>query len=122
MGKGTEQASKLVKYSSEKIRSRLTPEEEAAKIDPRYEQALVYTRRATGSVVTVSRFLVDRLGKATVALGSYAAPRIKEHGEKYLPKSMTSEKGKSKMEGVTEVAASGIKGRKIAKVHACMTG
>ena len=107
LGKGTEGASKLVKYSSNKLRTSLTPEQEEKEINPQAEQVIVYTRQATGSAVAVSRFLVQRLGEATMALANYAAPQIKHHGAKFLPK---SGEGKSKMDGITEVAASGIKG------------
>ena len=46
-----------------------------------------------------------------MALASEAAPHIRKHGEKILPKSLKTQDSKSKMDGVVEVAASGIKGR-----------
>ena len=48
-----------------------------------------------------------------MALAREAAPHIRKQGEKILPKSMKeqSSDGKSKMDGVIEVAASGLKGR-----------
>ena len=47
-----------------------------------------------------------------MALAREAAPHIRKQGEKILPKSMKdpSSDGKSKMDGVIEVAASGLKG------------
>ena len=47
-----------------------------------------------------------------MALAREAAPHIRKQGEKILPKSMkdSSSDGKSTMDGVIEVAASGLKG------------
>ena len=56
-------------------------------------------------------FLVDGLGKATMALGRQVAPHIRKTGEKILPKSMTDRSGgRSKVDDVVEVAAGGLKG------------
>ena len=50
-----------------------------------------------------------------MALAREAAPHIRKQGEKILPKSMKepSADGKSTMDGVIEVAASGLKGNGI---------
>ena len=46
-----------------------------------------------------------------MALAREAAPHIRRQGEKMLPQSLkSSSEGKSKMDGVIEVAASGLKG------------
>lgn len=47
-----------------------------------------------------------------MALGRQVAPHIRKKGEKLMPKSMKTEKGKSRMDGVLEVAASGLHGKK----------
>lgn len=56
---------------------------------------------------------VSKLGQATMALAKEAAPHIRKQGEKYLPKSLkpSDGDGKSKFDGVLEVAASGLHGR-----------
>ena len=56
---------------------------------------------------------VSKLGQATMALAREAAPHIRKQGEKYLPKSLkeSSGEGKSKVDSVIEVAASGLKGK-----------
>ena len=53
-----------------------------------------------------------RLGDATAALGRYIAPQVTKRGEKLLNKSglVKDDSAKSKMDGVIEVATSGIQG------------
>ena len=53
---------------------------------------------------------VTKLGEATMALGRQVAPHIRKKGEELLPKSMKTQKSKSTMDGIMEVAASGLHG------------
>ena len=46
-----------------------------------------------------------------MALGRQVAPHIRKKGEELMPKSMKSEKSKSTLDGVIEVAASGLQGK-----------
>ncbi|KAL8576339.1 hypothetical protein ACOMHN_048906 [Nucella lapillus] len=110
VGKGAEKAGELITYGSSKLREKLAPEERARPVDPRLQKGMVYARKATHVGVTVSAFIVTKLGEATMALGRQIAPHVRKQGEKLMPKSMTTEKNKSTMDGVIEVAASGIQG------------
>lgn len=110
--KGAEKASSLMKMGSEKLRARLAPEESPKQIDPKVQKGIEYVRVGSHVAVKVSSFIVTKLGQATMALAREAAPHIRKQGEKYLPKSLKeqSSDGKSTMDGVIEVAASGLKG------------
>ncbi|CAC5381555.1 SPG20 [Mytilus coruscus] len=110
--KGAEKAGHYIKVGSEKIKEKLKPEEKAKDIDPRVIQGVQYVRRGTHTAVKVSSYVVKKLGEATMAVGREIAPHIKKHGEKLLPESVKgkSSDGKSKVDGVIDVAGAGLKG------------
>ena len=57
--------------------------------------------------------LVKKLGEATMYLAREAAPHIRREGSKLLPKSIkqsNKSEGKSTVDSVIEVAASGLQG------------
>ncbi|XP_070198501.1 spartin-like isoform X2 [Littorina saxatilis] len=110
VGKGAEKAGELISHGSNKLREKLKPETEAKPVDPRVQKGMVYARNATHVAVSVSGYVVNKLGAATMALGRKVGPPLLKKGQQYLPKSMKTEKGKSKMDGVIEVAASGLQG------------
>ncbi|XP_076468252.1 spartin-like [Babylonia areolata] len=110
VGKGAEKAGELISYGSSKLQAKLRPEQQPKPVDPRVQTGMMYARKATHVGVTVSAFIVTKLGEATMALGRQIAPHIRKKGEKLLPKSVTTEKNKSTMDGVMEVAASGLHG------------
>jgi spartin len=109
--KGAEKTSVLLKKGSGKLREHIQPDEEAKKVDPRYQKAAEYTRTAATGAVKVSSFVVSTLGKATMALGKQLAPHVRKQGEKLLPDSMKpASDGRSKLDGVFEVAVGGLRG------------
>ncbi|KAK3099321.1 hypothetical protein FSP39_002607 [Pinctada imbricata] len=114
VGKGSEKASSLFRAGSEKIKARLTPEDKPANVDPKVQKSIEYARKGTHVAVTVSSFLVTKLGEATKAIAKEVAPHLRKQGEKLLPKSVKqqsmSDNTQSKLDGVIEVAASGVKG------------
>ncbi|XP_060070248.1 spartin-like [Ylistrum balloti] len=112
VGKGAEKTSNLIRYGSEKVRERLKPEEKEKEIDPRIQKGARYARSGANVAIKVSSFIVTKLGEATVAVAKEVAPHIRKQGQKVLPKSVTekSPDGKSKVDDVIEVAATGFKG------------
>ncbi|KAL3878358.1 hypothetical protein ACJMK2_030719 [Sinanodonta woodiana] len=112
LGKGAEKAGELIRRGSQKLKSRLHPEERETPIDPRVQKGVMYVRKGAHVAVKVSSFIVSKLGEATMALAREVAPHIRKHGEKLLPLSVRqpSADGKSKIEGVIEVTVSGLKG------------
>ncbi|ESO88510.1 hypothetical protein LOTGIDRAFT_83379, partial [Lottia gigantea] len=111
LGKGAEKANELVKSGSKVIQKHINPAERPSHIDPKVQKSLTYARKGTHVAVSVSSYVVSKLGAATVMLGKQLAPHVKKHGEKLLPKSLTKDTGsKSKVSGVLEVTVSGIKG------------
>lgn len=59
-------------------------------------------------------FQVKKLGEATMYLAKEAAPHIRREGSRLLPKSLKQSKegeGKSTVDSVIEVAASGLHGK-----------
>ncbi|XP_050416907.2 spartin isoform X1 [Patella vulgata] len=112
LGKGAEKTGDLIKFGSQRLQQRINPVSNPKPIPPRVQTGVTYARKASHAAVTVSSFLVTKLGDATVKLGRHLAPHVKKQGARFLPKSLSQEgsDGKSKMSGVIEVAASGIKG------------
>ncbi|XP_067663056.1 spartin-like [Haliotis asinina] len=111
VGKGAEKAGQLIKYGSGKLQQQLRPEDRPRTVDPKVQKGAMYARQATHVAVKVSSFVVGKLSDATVALGKQVAPHIRKQGEKILPQVFKPSKdGQSKMDGVLEVAASGLKG------------
>ncbi|XP_033742321.1 spartin-like [Pecten maximus] len=112
VGKGAEKTSNLIRFGSEKVREKLKPEEKARDIDPRIQTGARYARSGANVAIKVSSFIVTKLGEATVAVAREVAPHIRKQGQKVLPKSVTqkSADGKSKVDDVIEVAATGVKG------------
>ncbi|XP_005091170.1 spartin [Aplysia californica] len=113
VGKGAEKAGELIKAGSEKFRERTSPGTSERHVDPRVQKGVVYARQATNATVKVTGFIVNKLGEATMSLARQLAPHVRRQGEKYVPKSLSkpnSEGGKSTLDGIVEVAASGLKG------------
>lgn len=112
VGKGAEKAGELIKQGSTKLRARLKPEDKPRAVDPRVQKGIHYARKGSHVAVQVSSYIVTKLGQATMALAREAAPHIKKHGQRILPQSLkqTDSDGKSKFDGVLEVAASGLHG------------
>ncbi|KAL4229931.1 Spartin [Mactra antiquata] len=112
VGKGAEKAGEWMKQGSDKLKTRMKPEENPKPIDPRVQTGIRYARKGSHVAVQVSSYIVTKLGQATMALAREAAPHIRKQGEKMLPKSLktTDGDGKSKFDGVLEVAASGLHG------------
>lgn len=112
VGKGAEKAGELIKLGSTKLKARLKPEDKPSHIDPKLQTGIQYVRKGSHVAVQVSSFIVSKLGQATMALAREAAPHIRRQGEKILPKSVKQSdgQGKSKLDSVLEVAASGIQG------------
>lgn len=113
LNQGAEKTKNLVEYGSNALRERLEPNQSKSAIDPRIQRSARYTRCATGVAVRVSSYLVCKVGSATVALGKKMAPHIRRHSENLLPASLTrrdSTSGKSTLDGVADVAASGLQG------------
>ncbi|XP_041358797.1 spartin-like isoform X2 [Gigantopelta aegis] len=110
--KGAQKAGKLIHYGSEKVQQRIYPKGEESKVHPDVQKAAEYIRTGTHVATTVSSFVVTKLGEATAAMGRYLAPHVRKQGGKLLNKSglVKTSSGKSKMDGVLEVAASGIQG------------
>ncbi|GFN94215.1 spartin-like [Plakobranchus ocellatus] len=112
VGKGAEKAGELMRAGSERIRRGSEPVVEHRKVDPRVQQGVQYARKATHGAVKVTGYIVNKLGEATVVLAKQIAPHVRRQGEKVVPKSLTKEDstGKSKLDGVVKVAASGLQG------------
>ena len=57
-------------------------------------------------------FIVEKLGQGTMYLAREAAPHVRKHGEKLLPKSMVKKDGgRSKLDNMAEVASGGLQGK-----------
>lgn len=114
VGKGAEKAGELIRFGSEKLRTRIKPDSNPRPVDPKIQKGVQYVRVGSNVAVKVSSYIVSKLGQATMALAREAAPHIRQQGEKLLPQSvkrkMSSDSGKSKMDGIVEVAASGLQG------------
>lgn len=112
VGKGAEKAGELMRAGSEKIRRSSAATDNPRKVDPRVQQGVKYARVATKGAVKVTGYIVNKLGEATVSLAKQIAPHVRQHGEKLVPKSFKKEdaSGKSKLDGVVKVAASGLQG------------
>ncbi|KAL8609177.1 hypothetical protein ACOMHN_062418 [Nucella lapillus] len=108
--KGAEKAGEWINYGSSKLREQLQPEQMPRSVDCRLQQGAVYARKATNTAVSVSAFVVTKLGEATVSLGRQVAPRIRKKGGELLPESVKTEENKSRLHGVMDVASSGLRG------------
>ncbi|XP_014675878.1 PREDICTED: spartin-like isoform X1 [Priapulus caudatus] len=111
--KGAEKTSDLLDYSSLKLKEHISPEQEHVQVDYKYQTGLNIASSTSQKAVQVSGFLVDKLGDATKALGSYLAPHVKNIGESLVPESYrvaSKPGGKSDVESVITVAAGGLKG------------
>lgn len=59
--KGAEKAGILIKKGSEKIRARLTPDENPKHVDPRVQKGIQYVRVGSHAAVRVSSFIGEQL-------------------------------------------------------------
>ncbi|CAG5124262.1 unnamed protein product [Candidula unifasciata] len=110
--KGAEKAGQLIRKGSEKFQERYRPADHEHKIDPKVQKGVMYAREATQGAVKVTGYIVNKLGEVTVAVAKQLAPHLRKHGQKILPKSVYNKnsQGKSTVDGVVEVAFSGLKG------------
>lgn len=117
LDKGSEKAGHFIRVGSSKIREHLHPEQPKP-IDPKVQRGAEYARKGAHVAVSVSSYLVTKLGQATVAVAKEMAPHIRKHGQKLLPDSIKSKtpapgsnsKVDKVVDGAVEVAASGLKG------------
>uniref|UniRef100_A0A0B6ZI36 Senescence domain-containing protein n=1 Tax=Arion vulgaris TaxID=1028688 RepID=A0A0B6ZI36_9EUPU len=112
VSKGAEKASLLIRQGSVKFQEHYSAADHVHKIDPKVQKGVFYAREATHGAVKVTGYIVNKLGALTVAVAKELAPHVKKQGMKILPQSMKSEnsQGKSTVDGVVEVAGSGLKG------------
>ncbi|XP_062598431.1 spartin-like isoform X1 [Saccostrea cucullata] len=115
--KGSEKAGHYIKLGSEKLKGHLVPEQPKP-VDPKLQKGAEYARKGAHVAVSVSSYVVTKLGQATVAVAREVAPHIRKQGQKLLPESVKSKAGASGsnpkvdkvIDGTVEVAASGLKG------------
>jgi len=110
VGYGAVVTSKLVHQGAERLRKQINPNNiPPPEIDPRVQKGLKVAREVTGVAVTVSSFVVRRLGEATLALGRVAAPHIRHHGSVFLSKALGADPKlvDNKLDDVLEVASGG---------------
>lgn len=121
LNKGAQIGGSLINQGSEKLRGKIKPNEESAKIDPKLEENVRQIKTATGLACQVSSAIVSAVSALTYELGKQLAPIIVEHGTKLLPQSVKQDdsKGKGHVQEVMKVAVGGIQG--IAVVHEGLT-
>ncbi|XP_028398401.1 spartin-like [Dendronephthya gigantea] len=121
LSKGATIGGNLINQGSEKLRGKIKPNEESAKIDPKIEDNVRQIKTATGVACQVSSAIVSAVSALTYQLGKQLAPIIVEQGSKLLPQSakQNSSDGKGHIQEVMKVAVGGVQG--IAVVHEGLT-
>ncbi|XP_022086440.1 spartin-like isoform X2 [Acanthaster planci] len=111
LGKGAEATSYLIGVGKDKLKQNLKTNEAPASIDGKYQKGAEYAQKASVIAVKVSGAMVDSLCYLTKRLAQEVSPYIKEQSDKLL-KSKDQQDGKksSTVDGVMEVAASGLQG------------
>ncbi|XP_046846450.1 spartin-like isoform X2 [Xenia sp. Carnegie-2017] len=112
LSKGAEIGGQLINQGSEKLRGKITPNEESAKIDPKIEKNVRQIRTATGVACQVSSAIVSAVSALTTELGRQLAPVIVQQGSKLLPPStkQNDSQGKGHVEEVIKVAVGSVRG------------
>ncbi|XP_067122618.1 spartin isoform X1 [Centruroides vittatus] len=112
LSKGVELTNDLMKKGASKLREKVSPESKPLDIDPRVQKGITIARNVSGTVLTVSGFLVSKLGKLTVALGHQLAPHVRKQGERAIAAVFNTDAvdSQKKMDDVMIVAAGGLKG------------
>lgn len=121
LSRGAQLGGSLINQGSEKLRGKIKPNEESAKIDPKLENNMRQIKTATGVACQVSVAVVSAVSALTYELGKQLAPIIVDQGAKLLPQSAKRDNGKGQahIQEVMKVAVGGVQG--IAVVHEGLT-
>ncbi|XP_049859597.1 protein spartin [Schistocerca gregaria] len=92
--------------------SHIQPVAQPRPVSPGMTRGVQFAKDVSGKAVQFTGFVASKVGTATVALGRYLAPHVREQGTKLLTKVSGSgeEEAKARMEGVLEVAAGAVQG------------
>lgn len=109
---GAERTSNLVHFGAQKLRQKIKPTAQPASVDPRVGQGIRVAKEVSGVAVSISGFVVRKVGEATLSLGRYLAPHVRKHGSVLLSKAMQSDSAKANknIDDILEVAAGGMRG------------
>lgn len=111
---GAEKTSEYIKLAAVKLRERMEPAGTPTSVDPNVQRGLKIARDVSDVAMRVSGYLINQLGRATMALGHQLAPHVRKQGAVLLAKAFGEEKQPQKaddrMNDVLEVAAGGLKG------------
>ncbi|GAB6023952.1 hypothetical protein CHUAL_008682 [Chamberlinius hualienensis] len=111
---GAEKTSEYIKYAALKLRERIEPACTPTSVDPNVQRGLKIARDVSDVAMRVSGYLINQLGRATMALGQQLAPHVRKQGAILLAKAFGEEqqplKSEVRMNDVMEVASGGLKG------------
>lgn len=112
LGKGAQVTSQLVEHGAKKIREKMQPNAEEAKVDPQLSENIQQIKEVTGAAVKVSGYIVSTLCILTAQLGKQLSPVIRQHGSKLLPEKYRNgdEKSQKRTDDLVKVAVAGLHG------------
>ncbi|XP_069173446.1 spartin isoform X2 [Procambarus clarkii] len=109
---GAEKLGELISYGSESLKGYVQPVEQKTEIDPKWQTTAKVARDISGKAVKISGYLLNQVGKATMALGKRLAPHIQKQGTRAISHltGKNEKEATSDVEGVLEVAAGAVRG------------
>ena len=76
---GAIKSSEWMYIGASKLKNHINPENEPRQVNPKLKATLGAAKWVTSHTVKASGYLVSKAGAATVALGQFLAPHIKNH-------------------------------------------
>lgn len=107
MVKGAIKSSEWMYIGAEKLKDKINPENQPKEVDPRLKKSLGAARWISGYTVKASGFLVSKAGAASVALGRFLAPHVKNQSAKALSYiiEQSDEKSQKQLDIASELAS-----------------
>ena len=81
---GAIKSSEWMYIGASKLKNHINPENEPRQVNPKLKATLGAAKWVTSHTVKASGYLVSKAGAATVALGQFLAPHIKNHSSQIL--------------------------------------
>ncbi|XP_018331959.1 protein spartin [Agrilus planipennis] len=110
--KGAQKASDYLNQKTPQLIQKITPADQSASIPKSVSKTAEIAHSATGTAASVTGYIAEKVGLATMALGHYLAPHVQSQGSKLLKTGfkMTDEEANARMNSILTVAAGAVEG------------
>ena len=111
--KGAEKAGEYISYGTPYVKSKLPKAEDGSvEMSQGVKTGVKVAKTVTGTAASVTGYLAEKVGCATMALGRFLAPHVQKHGSNLLSYSTgwSEQEAQEKVSGILTVCAGAVEG------------